>query len=84
MGITTRKTDLGHEIQDFWPDETKNELFINGESSFSDIQEEIKDKWPGKSFKDIRIEPVRIQTACLGYDLYDPLDYTCFLKLSIR
>ena len=82
MGYSYRN---GGQIKDFWPDDTDNTFYIvsNGcDNNLSNIQEKINEKWPGSSMERIHIYAERIHTQCLGYDLYDPMDYQDFLVIT--
>lgn len=74
-------------IQTFWPDDTENRIYIDGGwmasgTSLQELMERAAEKWPGISPADITISAEHIHTDCLGYDLYDPGDYTEFIILS--
>lgn len=81
MGYSTRP---GTKIQDFWPDDTDTEMYIQSDSvsSLQDLLDRAREKWPDASMGQIRITAEEIHTACLGYDLYDPIDYTDFIILT--
>jgi hypothetical protein len=81
MGYGTRPGTLGHTIRTFWPDDTDTELYLDATQiwSLSDIHARIEDKWPGASSENILMSSEKIHTDCLGYDLYDPSDYTDFI-----
>lgn len=69
--------------QSFWPKDTDNEFFIAREMDLPTILTKIKDKWPNVPLDKIRIESEYIHTDCITYDLYDPSDYTNFIKVSL-
>ena len=74
-------------IQTFWPDDTENKMYIDAGwmasgTSLQELLEKATEKWPGISLADITISAEHIHTDCLGYDLYDPGDYTEFIILS--
>lgn len=50
--------------------------------SFTDLIEKIKGKWPDASMDDIDISTEYIHTDCLGYDQYNPCDYTNYIVLE--
>lgn len=71
------------QIQTFWPDDTEDEFYLDYSTSIKDILERIEAKWG----KDIDPDKVQvgfdyIHTDCLTHDLYDPSDYTKFLRVS--
>ena len=86
MGYGTRAGSLGHQIQTFWPDDTDNCFYVDGNFSsvqLSEILEKAKEKWGEDiDINNLNLEPEYIHTDCLGYDLYDPGDYTRFLCIS--
>lgn len=82
MGYTTRP---GTQIRDYWPDNTDTKIYIHCDTAaptLAEILQEIEEKWPGSSAENIRISAEKIHTHCLGYDLYDPMDYTNFLVIE--
>lgn len=82
MGYTTRP---GTQIQDFWPDDTDTVMHIQCDSmppTLAELMDKINEKWPGSSMENITIEARKIHTYCLGYDLYDPMDYTNFIIIT--
>lgn len=83
MGYGTRNNG---QIKTFWPDDTENDLYIASDYTSTSLQEIInraKEKW-GEDLliEDIMIEPERIHTDCITYDLYDAGDYTSFLHIT--
>lgn len=66
----------------FKPDNTDTELWLPYSASMSDIVAEIEDQWPGAKAEDIAITPAHIHTYCIGYDRYDPNDYTNYLHIQ--
>jgi hypothetical protein len=84
MGHTTRSNGLGGSITDFWPDDTAYTLYFESSTrpSLAELLEKAQEKW-GKAIglEDLLLEAEHIQTHCLGYDRYDPSDYTEFLVL---
>lgn len=79
MGYGTR--DGG--IRTFWPDDDENTLYLDSTLflSLQELLEKAQEKWPGISLTEIQISAEKIHTDCLGYDLYDPIDYTDFIVL---
>jgi len=69
-------------MNEFWPQDTDTEIYIAGECDMEDILSRISKKWPGAKLSEISIEADYIHTKCLGYDLYDPGDYTKFLLIK--
>jgi hypothetical protein len=84
MGYGTRDGQLGHSIRTFWPDDTDTEMYIDAghENTLAELIEKINDKWPGASMSNITMSAEHIHTDCLGYDLYDPGDYTMFIVIT--
>ncbi len=70
----------------FWPDDTDTEMYLSSEcyNNLPFILNKIKEKWPKASFEDIEISAEYIHTDCIGYDRYDPSDYTKFLLITNR
>lgn len=81
MGYTTRR---GTEITDFSPDDTDTTMYLDSSipKSLEEILAAINEKWPGASPSNIEIGAEKIHTHCIGYDLYDPGDYTNFLVIT--
>ena len=71
-------------IECFEPDDTDTEMWIYGSIgySISEIIKKAKEKWPDVSLDDIEITSEYIHTDCLTYDLYDPGDWTHYLKIE--
>ena len=78
MGYGTRNNG---QIKTFWPDDTDTKIYIQSESEISlgDLWEKAEAKWPGISVFEIKITSEQIQTDCLSYNRYDPMDYTDFI-----
>jgi len=83
MGYTTCKR-WGGEIQSFWPDDGDDHFYITSHSqpSLAAILIMAQERWPGIDPNDILIEAEHIHTDCIGYDLYDPGDYTNFIRIG--
>jgi len=79
MGYSTENNG---QIRNFWPDDTDKEFYILESESLNEIMEKILDRWPDVSMSEIEISAEYIHTHCLGYDRYDSMDYTKFLKIS--
>jgi len=71
-------------IRTFWPDDTDSTIYIATYTSLTleELMDKIDDKWPGASRSNITISSEKIHTDCLGYDLYDPGDYTDFIVIT--
>ena len=84
MGYGTRPNRLGGDIRTFWPDDTDTEMYIDTSSTpvMADILQKIYEKWPDASLINITMEAREIHTDCLGYDMYDPTDYTNFFIIT--
>jgi len=80
MGYSTDRNG----IKTFWPDNDENTIYLCGEHYLEDLDRIAQDKWPHASMDDIQISTEYIQTDCLGYNQYDPGDYTCFIVLSLE
>lgn len=79
MGYGTRSGS----IRTYWPDDTDTEMYLDAEQIWTqaEIQSRIDEKWPGASSENIIMSAQHIHTDCLGYDLYDPMDYTMFIVI---
>jgi hypothetical protein len=79
-----RSTD-SRGIESFWPDDDKDTLYIEQgcSCSFEYIRERMLEHF-GKcmEMEDFTIRGEKIHTDCLGYDLYDPGDYTNFIIIE--
>ena len=76
-------------IRDFQPDNTDTEFFLNGEYdgyTLSDIIDRAIEYFGIEKFDldKVTITPEYIHTECLGYDRYDPGDYTKFIRISLE
>jgi hypothetical protein len=81
MGRTTRP---GTSITDFQPDDTDTKMYLNSTIHYhlQQLLEMIKEKWPAADLDKIVIGAEHIHTECLGYDRYDPGDYTNFILIE--
>lgn len=71
-------------IKCFSPDDTETEFYLEYDASLSDIIEKVKEKFGSNvNLEDVTVTPEYIHTHALGYDMYDPSDYSNFLKISI-
>ena len=72
----------------FWPENTNTTMYIAmyGEVDFEEILDSAKDhfKNPQLTFDEITLSVDYIHTQCVGYDLYDPSDYTKFLVITLK
>jgi hypothetical protein len=72
-------------IKNFWPEDTENEMYLDGSFCVSltlaDLIEKAKEKWPGIELDGIDIRAEYIHTRCITYDLYDSGDWTTFIVL---
>lgn len=82
MAYGTRDGGGGHFIKTFWPDDTDTLFYVSDKESLEAIIEKVQVKWPGIDMSSITISAEHIQTDCLGYDRYDSMDYTDFLKIT--
>ena len=65
-----------------YPQDTDTEFYIYGECDLAEILERANDAWPNISPDDIKITSEYRHVTCLTYDLYDPSDYACYIKVS--
>ena len=82
MVYGTRPGGGGHTITTFWPDDTADTMYLMESEGLARILEVAEEKWPGITPEEITISPERIHTDCIHYDLYDPSDYTNFLRIE--
>lgn len=81
MGYTTRNNG---QITDFWPDDDDSTLWIEDGATLFEIQDRIHEKWgENMTSLEFRFTSEYVHTQCLGYDRYDPTDYTRFLRISL-
>ena len=83
MGYGTREGTFGQDIQTYWPDDTDDTMYLdatNNTISLQEILEKSRVKW-GQSIDafQLRILCQQIQTDCIGYEPYDPMDHTDFI-----
>lgn len=73
----------GRGIKCFSPDDDENTMYLYSDSqnSLATILEMAKEKWPDADLNDLLIESQHIQTECIGYDLYDPFDWTQYIVI---
>lgn len=75
-------------IRNFKPDDDEKTKYIDAdymEFSFSELIEIAKEKWGDDIDLDkLEISPDYIHTRCLGYDLYDPMDYDKYLVMTYQ
>lgn len=71
---------------DFTPDDTDTKMYISGETyvTLQEILDKAKEKWPDAKPEQIMIDPQHIHTHALGYDRYDPSDYTNYIVLELK
>ncbi|USV41096.1 hypothetical protein [Xanthomonas phage BUDD] len=85
MGYGTRPGDFGHSIRTFEPDNTKDVLYIDTTFSsvtMKELMEKIREHFGNDSIENFDIESNYIHTDCLGYDAYDPSDYSSYLVIT--
>ncbi len=81
MGHSTDHRGIKH----FWPDDDKDTLYIEAGSgcSFEYIRDRMLENFGEfMEMEDYSISSEYIHTDCLGYDRYDPGDYTNFLCIT--
>ena len=81
MGYSTI-THPGGSYENFRPDDTENEFYIERDTSLSNLMTLCAEKWPGLDLAQIEIRAEYIHTECLGYDKYDAGDYTTYLCIK--
>jgi hypothetical protein len=82
MGYIKRPGSL---ITDYWPDDGPDHFWLTSsrQSSIAAIIEMAKERWGQDiDLNDISIESEEIHTSCITYDLYNPSDWTDFIKIS--
>lgn len=87
MGHFTRGSGVWPDvkIRCFEPDNDENTLWIDinySSISISEILERCSDHFGKTTLDELTIEAENIHTDCLGYDEYDPTDYTMYLKIT--
>lgn len=81
MGYITRP---GTMIRDYCPDNNESSFYVYEGTYLSSIIEMAKEKWGEDVDLDyLHIEPEYIHTEAIDYDLYDPADWSNFLKISL-
>lgn len=64
----------------FSPDNTDTSFYVAYSASVADILAQAQKKWGDDlSLDDLFIHSENVHTNALGYDLYDPSDYTEYL-----
>jgi hypothetical protein len=75
-------------VKCYEPDNDRTTLYIKGSSfsyTLSEILEICKDYFgDAASLDSIEIEVEYIQTYSIGYDEYDPSDYSCYLVCKLN
>lgn len=69
---------------DFWPEDAATEFYCYDSEDLESILERAQEKWPGIGPGALRISAEYIHTHCIGYDRYDPGDYSNFLRISLK
>lgn len=82
MARGTRPGGSGHTITTFTPDDTEDTIYLSEYSSFLDIYNKTNEKWPGIQLTEVTLHAEHIHTDCLGYDKYDPMDYTNYIVIT--
>lgn len=68
-------------IECFEPDNGPEHFYLECSASIIEIAQRANDKWPD-GYLDLEITPEYIHTWALGYDRYDPSDYTNYLRIE--
>ncbi|WEM34371.1 hypothetical protein [Xanthomonas phage X1] len=85
MGYGTRPNNFGGNIRTFQPDNTKDVLYIDTTFSsvtLKELMEKIREHFGSDDIEKFDIEAQYIHTDCLGYDCYDPGDYSSFIVIT--
>lgn len=73
---------MSYQPKSFWPSDTDDTIYVFNGLPLDEIIQMAKDRF-GKEIEliDISISAEHIQTECIGYDLYDAMDYKNFLVI---
>ena len=75
-----------HNIVYYDPDDNEHELYIkSGSYTIHDVIQKIQEHFQvtqEQAITDFIIEAVYVHTDCIGYDAYDPGDYTNYLYIT--
>jgi hypothetical protein len=82
MAETLRKNRMGHTVRDYWPDDTDDSFYVEVTTTMADILERATAKWGTVDLTKLLITAEHVHTKYLGYDLYDPTDWTNFLCIT--
>lgn len=89
MGTFYRNGNEKTGIQCFRPDDGPDHFYVatgwtDGPVALSDILSTVLGKWGNDvDLSRVDIQAEHIHTNCIGYDRYDPGDYTDYLKISL-
>ena len=87
MGYGTRGGAFGGKISTFEPDNTEKVLYINTTYitvGLDEVLGKIREHFGVIPFGRFDIDAEYIHTDCLGYDSYDPGDYSNYIKITLR
>jgi len=75
-----------HDDHTFWPDDTEDTIYFSsyGNTSWDFIRGKISEKWPGINDNELTFSAEHIQTHCVGYQRYDPSDYSNFIVVTAQ
>lgn len=85
MGYTKRPNRVGGQITDFTPDNTPDTLYINAKNgvTLEDMAILCEAHFgAGSDPRDLSFSAEHIHTYCIGYDQYDPGDYTNYIVIT--
>lgn len=75
-------------LKSFEPDNTYTKFYLNASChsfELQDIIDKCKEKWGQDiSLSNIHISAEYIHTDCIGFDEYDPSDYTNYLVITYK
>ncbi len=75
-------------IKSFQPDDDEKTLYLASEMLVTgeDFKRAIIEKWGEQAWMDgsYNVAAEHIHTDCLGYDRYDPFDYTNFIVVRLN
>lgn len=79
---------MGYETQNgiktFTPDNTETELWLPSETSMEDLFSAIESHFGDVNTTRLTLSAEHVHTNCLGYDAYDPGDYTNYIKVTLN
>lgn len=64
---------------DNYPTNTPTELYLSQDTSLPDLLERIHEHFGLDDLSKFVLTPEYHHVRCIGYDLYDPFDYECYI-----